>query len=103
MKKCKKLSITLCIILCMSTLLSGSVFAASYTKCPHCSYSIITTSTTQNVGNMIITSCTHGYAHQKDIIQPTTVTTSYQCKRCPWFDSESHSSSYLVGHLLYTD
>jgi hypothetical protein len=104
MKKYKKLSIALCLVVCVSVLFGSSVFAINnYTRCPHCTYTVTNTSKTENVGDMVVTACTHGYAHQKDVIQPTKVTVTTQCNRCAFYDSQSYSSSYLVGHLLYTD
>lgn len=105
MKKFRKLSIALGLVLCLTVFLSSSVFATTYySRCPRCGFTSLTETTkTQNVGDMIVTSCSHGYSHQKDVIQNTQVTHTTQCNRCVWFNDESYSSSYLVGHLLYTD
>lgn len=105
MKKSKKAISMLGLILCTCILLSSSVFAIpnSNSDCPRCKWSVKTTEKIRNVGDMYVVDCVHGNKNQKDVMQKTEVTVVRQCNRCAFYEDYSYESSYLVGHLLYTD
>ncbi|WMJ22418.1 hypothetical protein RBG61_10515 [Paludicola sp. MB14-C6] len=103
MRKTKKICVLVSLVICISVLLCSSVFGLTeYSRCPRCGYSVTTSRETKNVGEMIVTTCSHGNVGQKDVLQTAETKVITQCNRCAFYDVQTETFTYLVGHLLYS-